>query len=87
MEIPCFIFADDLEDYVQNRGDLFFYMYKLPFPVALKNDELIKNIECFDFEIYVKEVRKFMNEQGVVELGDASKKVVDLIEREKHFGK
>ncbi|MCI8581824.1 MAG: hypothetical protein HFH13_01605 [Dorea sp.] len=87
LEIPCFIFADDLEDYVQNRGDLFFYMYKLPFPVALKNDELIKNIECFDFEIYVKEVRKFMNEQGVVELGDASKKVVDLIEREKHFGK
>lgn len=85
LEIPCFVFADDLEEYIKNRGELFFDMYKLPFPIALKNDDLIKNIECFDYQKYRKEVRSFMIEQGVVEDGYASGRAADLIGREKHF--
>lgn len=80
LEMPCFIFADDLDEYKKNRGELFFDMYKLPFPVALKNEELIKNIRCFDFEIYGERIKEFMYEQGVVEDGCASERVVDLIE-------
>ena len=44
---PGFIYADDLEEYIADRGDLFFDMYELPFPVALNNDELISNILNF----------------------------------------
>lgn len=80
LRMPCFIYADDLEEYIKERGDLFFDMYKLPFPVALKNDELVRNIINFDLEFYQREVDRFMREQGVTEDGHASERTVDLIE-------
>lgn len=83
LRMPCFIYADDLEDYIKNRGDLFFDMFKLPFPVALKMDELTKNIVDFDTETYGRKVDHFMKEQGVSEDGHASQRTVDLIEQVK----
>ena len=80
IELPGFIYADDLEEYVADRGDLFFDMYQLPFPVALNNDELIENILRFDEETYRKELALFMEETGVFEDGHASERVVDLME-------
>lgn len=77
--IPGFIYADDLDDYVAERGDLFFDMYKLPFPVALNNDELMENIKQFNEDDYRKSTEKFMKETGIVEDGRASERVVDLI--------
>lgn len=32
---PDFLYVDDLEEYVEGRGDLKFDMYKLPFSVAI----------------------------------------------------
>ena len=81
LRMPCFIYADDLEDYIEERGDLFFDLYKLPFPVALKNDDLIKNVVSFDLETYVKNVDEFMMEQGVIEDGHSSERAVNLIDR------
>lgn len=83
LRIPCFIFAEDLEDYIKNRGDLFFDMHQLPFPVAMKNKELIANVANFDSAAYMKKVDAFMKQQGVVEDGHASERTVDLIEKEK----
>ena len=82
LKMPCFIYADDLEDYVKERGDLFFDMYKLPFPAATENDELLSNIISFDFDTYMKKVDCFMSEQGVTEDGHASERTVDLLENE-----
>lgn len=82
LRMPCFIYADDLEDYIKSRGNLFFDLYKLPFPVALKNDELIHNINCFDMEAYTKKVESFIEEQGVSEDGHSSERAVDLIDGE-----
>lgn len=79
IELPGFIYADDLEEYVADRGDLFFDMYQLPFPVALNNDELMENILRFDEETYGKELALFMKETGVFEDGRASGRVVELI--------
>ena len=79
MKIPCFIYADDLEDYVQDRGDLFFDMYELPFPVALNSSTLMKNVENFNIKTYEKKLEAFVVEQGITEDGKASKRVVDLI--------
>ncbi len=78
--IPGFIYADDLEEYIADRGKLFFDMYKLPFPVALNNDELMENILKFDDESYKKKLAVFMEEVAIVEDGKASERVVDLIE-------
>lgn len=83
--LPGFIYADDLEAYVADRGDLFFDMYKLPFPVARNNDELMENIERFDAEGYKRRTAEFMEETGIFEDGRASKRVVDLIERKNNF--
>lgn len=78
--IPGFIYADDLEEYIAERGDLFFDMYELPFPVAQNNDELMENIERFDEEEYRKQTEVFREEYGIMEDGKASKRVVKLIE-------
>lgn len=80
--IPGFIYADDLEDYIAERGDLFFDMYKLPFPVALDHKKLIENIEKFDAEAYRNQLQQFMKKNGIFEDGKASRRVVKLIERQ-----
>lgn len=79
VRLPGFIYADDLEEYVADRGDLFFDMRKLPFPVALDNEELMKNILEFDEEKYRTELSRFMDEVGIFEDGKASERVVELI--------
>ena len=86
IELPGFIYADDLEEYVADRGDLFFDMYKLPFPVALNNEELVENIRRFDEAKYGKELSQFMDEVGMFEDGKASERVVELIERRRLLG-
>lgn len=79
--IPGFLYADDLEEYTADRGDLFFDMYKLPFPVALNNDELMERIEQFREDVYQEKLAAFMKKAGVFEDGKASRRVVELIER------
>lgn len=81
IELPGFIYADDLEDYIADRGDLFFDMYTLPFPVGLNNDQLINNILQFDEVDYKNELSAFMNKVGIFEDGKASKRVADLISK------
>lgn len=80
--IPGFIYTDDLEDYIAERGDLFFDMYKLPFPVALDHDGLMENIKNFDAEAYRNQLQQFMKKYGIFEDGKASRRVVKLIERQ-----
>lgn len=77
---PGFIYADDLEDYVADRGDLFFDMHQLPFPVALDNDKLMENILHFNENLYRQKVDAFIEKTGIFEDGKASERVVDLIE-------
>ena len=81
IDIPGFIYADDLGDYIAERGNLFFDMYKLPFPMALDHEKLIENIENFDTAAYRNQLQQFMKENGIFEDGKASKRVVKLIER------
>ena len=79
--IPGFIYADDLEEYIVDRGDLMFDMYQLPFLVAVDNDELVERIGEFDEEKYKRDVEEFMKEVGNMEDGKASERVVNVIKR------
>ena len=76
---PGFIYANDLDEYIADRGDLFFDMRKLPFPVALDNDELIQNILQFDEQKYRDQVDDFIRRAGIFEDGHASERVARLI--------
>ncbi len=80
LEIPSYIYADDMEEYIADRGRLFFEIENLPFPAASDNQGLVNNILMFDEEKYKSKLEKFMKETGVMEDGKASERVVDLIE-------
>lgn len=77
---PCFIYAEDIEQYNNERG--FYYpLEATPFPIAHNNKELEYNILHFDNEKYVKEVDKFLEEKNCVDDGTASVKAVNIIKQ------
>ena len=58
-------------------------MYKLPFPVASNNNELVRCIEQFDGQKYQQKIEAFQKETGMFEDGRASMRVADLIEKKR----
>lgn len=80
MRIPVFLYADDLKEYVEDRGELMWDMKKLPFGVAETNEELREIIRGFEQKGYEDAVGEFLAECGVVEDGKASARVADVIE-------
>lgn len=79
--IPVFLYADDLEEYVAERGKLMWDMRALPFAMAESNEELMENIGRFDEIRYRKEIDEFQMKYGVLEDGRASERVVEIIEK------
>lgn len=77
---PGFIFATDRKKYENGRG-LYYPLSATPFPVAENNEELIKNIENFDYEKYKKDVKEFLDGKGCIDDGHASERVVNLIKK------
>lgn len=76
---PGFLFTLDIDKYVDERG--FYYpLESSPFPVAKSNDELYEKIINFDNDAYDKNVKKFLNDRGCYERGNASERVADKIE-------
>lgn len=85
IHMPVFLYADDLQDYLGERGKLMWDMYSLPFSVAQTNEQLKNDIIQFDMEKYRKAVDALLEEHGVLEDGKASERVVDVIERRVAF--
>ncbi len=81
MHIPVFLYADDLQEYVQDRGKLMWDINELPFAVAETNAELREVIEEFDSGEYEQAIEKFLKKYGVLEDGSASERVADVIEK------
>ena len=78
--IPVFLYAEDVQEYIENRGKFMWTRNQLPFPMAETNENLIYNIVEFDRDVYIEKANVFMKKYGVVENGDASRNVVDKIE-------
>ncbi len=79
MYLPVFLYADDLKEYVEERGELMWDMHKLPFPVAESNERLQGDILGFSEEAYRKGIGDFLEEHGVLEDGHASERVAERI--------
>ncbi|WP_327078483.1 CDP-glycerol glycerophosphotransferase family protein [Anaerovibrio lipolyticus] len=77
---PVFLYVYDLRDYINDRGELMWDLQMLPFPHAENMDELVHSIEVFDNEKYYEDVAGLFNELEVKEDGNASKRMVDVIE-------
>lgn len=78
-KIPVLLYADDVQEYVQNRGKFMWEKEELPFLMAQTNEELIMNVELFQQEKYEACVERFMSLHEVCEEGRASAKVVDRL--------
>lgn len=77
----AFIFADDLNEYQQNRG-LYHSLYELPFPVAINNNELISNIENFENNKYVKLCDEYYKRIKTYDNGNSCENLFKIIEKE-----
>lgn len=76
---PAFIYARDLEEFDEERG--FYYPFSsTPFTVARTNEELINNIHNFEWDKYKQNVKTFLESKGCIDDGNASKRVVELIQ-------
>ena len=80
IKIPVFLYVYDLRDYINDRGELMWNLHTLPFPFAENMEALVHSIEVFDNEKYYEDVAGLFNELEVKEDGNASKRIVDVIE-------
>lgn len=77
---PVFLYIEDEEEYVKDRGSLRFTLEDLPFPIARNMDELLDAIRNFENDTYQRAINDLMkNELGIFDDGLASKRVADLI--------
>jgi CDP-glycerol glycerophosphotransferase len=81
MRIPIFLYADDYAEYEGERGKLLWDLRKLPFPLAITNDELEKQILDFNETTYQEKLEHLFQNTGMVEDGQAANRVVDEIEK------
>lgn len=79
-KIPVLLFADDVQEYINNRGQFMWKREELPFDIAEDNETLMENIRFFDERRYLNRVHDFMMKYKVVEDGRASKRVVKTLE-------
>lgn len=77
---PVFIFATDIEKYNSDRG-FYYSLDTTPFAIASNNEHLMKNISAFEQKTYKINVRKFIEEKGCADTGNAAKQCVDLIKK------
>ena len=80
VKMPVFLYADDLDEYINERGGLMWDLNNIPFSVAETNEKLSEDIMNFDEEKYKADVEHFLEQHGVIEDGKASKRIVDMIE-------
>lgn len=80
MKKPVFIYANDIDEYKKSRGLRDEY-FKWGFSIAKSNDELVKDINNFDYDKYLSIVDELNKRFNTFDRGIASKKVVDIIEK------
>ncbi len=77
---PGFLFVPDRHHYNGKLG-LEYPLEKTPFPIAVSNEELERNILQFDEESYRVKVARFLEEKGSIDDGYATKRFVDFLEK------
>lgn len=75
---PVFICALDLERYKESRG-LLSEFWKMPFPISTTNDELVRQIEQLEFDIYYEKVEEYFDRNPNYDDGSASARTVEWI--------
>ena len=81
--IPCFIYANDFDEYIGDRG-VYYTLEQLPFPCADNNESLAQLIRDYQPIIYIQRLSDFEELNGLFEPGDAAnviaKKIINTIQ-------
>lgn len=80
--IPCFVYADDYEEYNMDRG-LYYPLDEQPFPYALTEEALIDNILHYDAALWKEKWQQYRIRTGHIVTGhsaeDVAKVCVDFL--------
>lgn len=80
--IPCFLYADDYEEYNMDRG-LYYPLDEQPFPYAFTNEQLIDNILHYDAALWEEKWQQYRKRMGHIVTGhsaeDVAKVCVDFL--------
>lgn len=76
---PVFLFATDIKDYIDKEYNLLIDYRSMPFPIAENNEELIQNIEKFNYQEYKSNLDNFLDSFDVKEDGKASERAAEFI--------
>ncbi len=76
---PCFLFFPDFEHYQNVERGLYFSMDELPFKTSETFTDLLKHIDEFNEEEYIKNVEKMLVDIGDVDDANSTKRVVEYI--------
>ncbi len=75
---PSFIYARDIEAYVNSRG--FYYpLTETPYSIADSTRKLCENIAAFDEASYAAALEDFLKGKGCYEKGGAADRIADYI--------
>ena len=77
---PVFICALDIKEYEKTRG-LLPEFYDFPFPIATSNEEMLTNIKNYDQISYFDKVNRYFERYPLYDDGNASRRVVDWLEK------
>lgn len=75
----AFVYATDLDNYMNNDRSFAYPFEKWPYPVARSNQELIEQIKVFDEHQYARKVEEHLLDAGAYDKGDASEQAAKLI--------
>ncbi len=77
--MPVFLYADDVAEYVANRGKFMWQHGELPFSTSQTEYQLWEAIHSFDEKAYKESLQAFFNRIDLLEDGHASARVANLI--------
>ena len=78
-EKPSFVYATDLDNYMNNDRSFAYDFAKWPFPVATSNEELLERIKNFDEADFKAKVKAHLRDAEAYDNGTASEQAAKLI--------
>lgn len=78
---PSFVYATDLDNYMNNDRSFAYPFEKWPYPVARSNEELVERIQSFDEKEHADRIAEHLRDAGAYDNGTASEQVAELIRK------
>jgi len=79
---PCFLFALDKDNYINDERGIYFPIERLPFSFSETIDELYQNIEEYSEEHICERIKIFLDEIGNCEDGHSSERIVKELRKD-----